>query len=1287
MPTESGKPLIVISYAHADEPETPAEGEVKWLSFVTGYLRPAIKHGAADLWLDRLMLGGAEWEAEIEHKLRACDVFILLVSRHSLSSDYVVDKEIALIRERQAKGEKVHFYPLILTPTPKIALDLVRDRNLRPRDGKPFSDYSVNDRYRHMNEAADEIADIANAIAANPAQPGRRQSRQESAAGPPLDPVDPVQAAEPGDQQSLQRWMRRRHPDVVLTIAARAALRVAPLVYHARQERVGAAPARELDDLLCTVLRALAPAQLAPQVFHADEFRPAFHAAADKAEAAARRAAYSTARAVCQSVSAVAAAAATRFDDQTPRAAFAAQAVTLAAEASARGAADHAALIVRELSRRTDADRVDDDVGGRRERDNATRAAATAAEGSGAAALWEEVQADLAWAEGFDPDALDADATKNRPLWAHGQPDWVRNVWSSFKAEASLAQPWDVWIAWYEERLRGVAREEAYEAVFAGVPTEEWNKGPSAANGWIRQRLGQVQTTPAITDRETLAAWLDGKAPQVAVAMAARAALRAVPLLATPKLEIAPQELESATAAVFRASALARAVARQGAWADKSSAAACRAAATAASQAAARVAPAGARVAAQTAADAARAADACARGADLVRAMAVDAASRATHWHEVQSDAATVEVVGIGALIDKPLWSASHDQTEHAWSVLPNSLPRDHGWSVWVDWYEARLRGGSRDEDYELIFASVPRDEWDKGPAAANAWIKAHLPERDDALPRIDVDVRDQASLEAWLKVAPGDVVTTLTARALLRGWIDASSRHGRPRQGRLPETLSAFLGVAALNRVAGLFPTRTIPISTDLAAQVNLTSFQGTNDTAYLKAATQAAVDAAASAIILQRYGGSGAHHAASAIQWSVDLSRLRAEDPASADAHRRLADEWARIRFEASEIAVRGVKSIAEAPLFAEHESYYAREALAELQANLPDDNDWDVWIDWYKERLHGGSRGEGYELVFASVPREAWSKGPAAANAWIKAHLPRASEPARPVELPAPLANVEAPFAYGWSASQRVAVVAGAQNLPFYPHFSSEEDHRRALETCRLGGERLLKSLRSGRYNARPEYGEALEYYLDDLPKTAGAGNILIANDQIRILHVMFLADAAMLPEGLASRLKSVIANQFALNAFYDLVERHNVAVSAGNWSKPFPLDAAKGFFGAVGDHTPRWFEPGVEKGLRQVEQAEPPPAAPIEPQPPAAVEPAPLPPGTPDAQDSWKRQMATAANALWETFLQGQSMRVAQDEWRNAADELGAHVRPILEFLQAQEPLRPAKRREGVAEGDG
>jgi hypothetical protein len=47
------------------------------------------------------------------------------------------------------------------------------------------------------------------------------------------------------------------------------------------------------------------------------------------------------------------------------------------------------------------------------------------------------------------------------------------------------------------------------------------------------------------------------------------------------------------------------------------------------------------------------------------------------------------------------------------------------------------------------------------------------------------------------------------------------------------------------------------------------------------------------------------------------------------------------------------------------------------------------------------------------------------------------------------------------------------------------------------------------------------------------------------------------------------------------------------------------------------------------------------------------------------------VATAANALWQTFLQGQTMPVAQDEWRKAANELGAHVRPIIEFLRQQE----------------
>jgi hypothetical protein len=84
MPTDRPyKPIIFISYAHAHEAENPAPEEVKWLSFGTGYLRPAVKHGAVDKWIDRLLRGGDDWDPEIERKLRACNIFIVLVSRHS----------------------------------------------------------------------------------------------------------------------------------------------------------------------------------------------------------------------------------------------------------------------------------------------------------------------------------------------------------------------------------------------------------------------------------------------------------------------------------------------------------------------------------------------------------------------------------------------------------------------------------------------------------------------------------------------------------------------------------------------------------------------------------------------------------------------------------------------------------------------------------------------------------------------------------------------------------------------------------------------------------------------------------------------------------------------------------------------------------------------------------------------------------------------------------------------------------------------------------------------------
>ena len=187
------KPVIFISYAHADEPERPAEGEVRWLSFVKDHLRPAVKHGAVDIWVDTLMRGGDEWNSEIERKLHECDVFVLLVSRYSTSSDYVADKEIAIIRDRQKNREDVRFYPLFLTPTSDAGLDIVRDKNMRPRGGRPFSSYPPNDRDQHMADAANEIAEIAEEIAARKVEP----ALQSEPASPLPEPVVQVTSPAP----------------------------------------------------------------------------------------------------------------------------------------------------------------------------------------------------------------------------------------------------------------------------------------------------------------------------------------------------------------------------------------------------------------------------------------------------------------------------------------------------------------------------------------------------------------------------------------------------------------------------------------------------------------------------------------------------------------------------------------------------------------------------------------------------------------------------------------------------------------------------------------------------------------------------------------------------------------------------------------------------------------------------------------------------------------------------------------------------------------------------------
>ncbi len=160
------KPVIFISYARKDEPDKPKRGEVQWRSYVQSYLAPASLNGIVHIWVDEGIRGGDEWKKEIETQLKTCDLFILLVSISSLASDVVVNFEIKTIQQRQAKGDNVHIFPIVLEPFPKKAVPWLMELNLRPKAGKPLSEFSAKSRKNEMAAIADEVVEIIAQVSA-----------------------------------------------------------------------------------------------------------------------------------------------------------------------------------------------------------------------------------------------------------------------------------------------------------------------------------------------------------------------------------------------------------------------------------------------------------------------------------------------------------------------------------------------------------------------------------------------------------------------------------------------------------------------------------------------------------------------------------------------------------------------------------------------------------------------------------------------------------------------------------------------------------------------------------------------------------------------------------------------------------------------------------------------------------------------------------------------------------------------------------------------------------------
>ena len=331
-----------------------------------------------------------------------------------------------------------------------------------------------------------------------------------------------------------------------------------------------------------------------------------------------------------------------------------------------------------------------------------------------------------------------------------------------------------------------------------------------------------------------------------------------------------------------------------------------------------------------------------------------------------------------GALEREPGWASS------SWHNLVAALPKDEDWDLWIDWYEARLEGRSDPEEVELVYATVPLEKWNAGPAAANAWVKEQLQrlreEKREEEASEPLDFRDFDSFEVWLRTQAREVAVILTARAAQRllPQFPEYVQTNQLNQRQISEAAAPLFRALALGRVAAKYPVRIPELGpAAYAAAGAINTDNGAN-------VAGGAAYAAAIAVADQSRTGSAARSLAMRASNDNDKSHWAA---LSADAS----------FLKSAERSPLTLVTLAERPVWPASAGVTGTtNSWLKLFDTLPQDEAWDVWIEWFQAGLAGDPVPEERERVYAAVPQAKWEEGPATANAWIKAELARLQGP---------------------------------------------------------------------------------------------------------------------------------------------------------------------------------------------------------------------------------------------------------------------------------------------------
>jgi len=143
---------IFVAYSRLDK---------RYRKTLEAHLKLLNRQGIVDVWCDRCIGTGARWAKEIDERLMASHVFVLLVSSDFLASDYCCDIEMEFALQRHRDGDGL-VMPVIVRPCDWTASNLGHLQAL-PEDGKPVTTWSNRDNAwlsvaKSIRRAAEKLA-------------------------------------------------------------------------------------------------------------------------------------------------------------------------------------------------------------------------------------------------------------------------------------------------------------------------------------------------------------------------------------------------------------------------------------------------------------------------------------------------------------------------------------------------------------------------------------------------------------------------------------------------------------------------------------------------------------------------------------------------------------------------------------------------------------------------------------------------------------------------------------------------------------------------------------------------------------------------------------------------------------------------------------------------------------------------------------------------------------------------------------------------------------------------